>query len=143
MPSVPQAAFQTVSDLYNDLNQDDLKAELGVFIKHHKEKEKAIGEEISRVTKRMRFLAKEDGLKAALPSLVRLIQIFLTIPTSSASAERSFSCLRRLKNYTRSTMKQERISALAILNLEQEKPIDMDFVIHKFAHKSPRRLNWL
>lgn len=47
LPSVPQAAFQTVSDLYN-LNQDDLKAGLTVFITHHKEKEKAIGEEISR-----------------------------------------------------------------------------------------------
>ena len=140
--SVPQAAFQSVSDLYS-LDQDDLKAELRVFINVIKEKQKETGEELSRVTERVKVLTMEGGLTSALPSLVRLMQIFLTIPTSSASAERSFSCLRRLKNYLRSTMEQERLSALAILNSEQETPIDMDFVIHKFASKAPRKLKLL
>ena len=41
--------------------------------------------------------------------------LFITLPTGISSAEKSFSVLRRIKNYLRSTMEQERISDLALL----------------------------
>jgi hypothetical protein len=44
---------------------------------------------------------------------------YLTLPVSSAYAERSFSSLKRLKTYLRSTKFQERLFALAILNTEK------------------------
>ena len=39
----------------------------------------------------------------------------LTMPTSTATAERSFNVLKRAKTYILSTMGQERLSALALL----------------------------
>ena len=36
-----------------------------------------------------------------------LLPMYLTIPVTSATSERTFSALRRLKNYLRSTMKQD------------------------------------
>jgi hypothetical protein len=38
------------------------------------------------------------------PNIRTLLQIMATLPVSTATAERSFSTLRRLKTYTRSTM---------------------------------------
>jgi len=43
-----------------------------------------------------------------------LIKLLMTCPASSCEAERSFSALRRLKTYLRSTMTQKRLSNLAI-----------------------------
>ena len=43
----------------------------------------------------------------------KVFTIFLTTPVSSVSCERSFSTLRRLKLWTRSSMTEERFSGLA------------------------------
>ncbi|KAL4149855.1 hypothetical protein QTP88_003706 [Uroleucon formosanum] len=47
----------------------------------------------------------------------RLIILLYTIPAASATPERSFSGLRRLKTYTRSTMSQKRLTHLSLLHL--------------------------
>ena len=44
----------------------------------------------------------------------QLLRILITCPASSCEAERSFSALRRLKTYLRSTMQQSRLNSLAI-----------------------------
>ena len=59
-------------------------------------------------------------LTEAYPNLVRLIRIALTIAVSTAQCERSFSTLRLIKNYLRSTMCEERLSDLAVLSIEKE-----------------------
>jgi hypothetical protein len=71
-----------------------------------------------------------------------LLTIYMSLPVSSANAERSFFCLKRLKTYLRSTMGQERLSALAILNIEVEelKKIDLELIINQFASASNRNL---
>ncbi|KYQ52445.1 Zinc finger MYM-type protein 1 [Trachymyrmex zeteki] len=47
----------------------------------------------------------------------KLIRILLTIPATSCTAERSFSTIRRMKTYLRSTMGQSRLNSLAILHI--------------------------
>ena len=49
------------------------------------------------------------------------ICLLLTIPVSSARAERSFSALRRLKTYTRSTMTAARSNHVALLHIHQNR----------------------
>jgi hypothetical protein len=44
------------------------------------------------------------------PNVIVALRIYLTLPSSNASGERSFSCLKRVKNQLRSTQKQERLS---------------------------------
>jgi len=74
-------------------------------------------------------------LKEAFPTLLKVLQIALTICVSSASCERSFSALKRIKTYLRSTMQEERLVNLAVLSVEREisRNLNFDEVIDKFA----------
>ena len=47
----------------------------------------------------------------------------LVLPVTSCEAERSFSALRRIKNYLRSTMTEERLTGLALLNIHGYSPV--------------------
>ena len=51
--------------------------------------------------------------------VLKLIKLLLVCPASAASAERSFSGLRRLKTWLRSSISQERLTHLAILHAHQ------------------------
>ena len=69
-------------------------------------------------------------------------RILLTIPVSVASAERSFSKLKLIKSYLRSTMSQERLSDLAILSIEREllRNIDFESLVNEFLEKKGRQI---
>jgi hypothetical protein len=55
-----------------------------------------------------------------------LFKFLLVVPASSATAERSFSTLRRLKNYLRATMAQERLNHVAVLHVHKTRVDDLD-----------------
>ena len=61
----------------------------------------------------------------SFPALNKVLTIFLTIPVGSVSCERSFSALRRLKLWTRSTMTGQRLSGLAMLLIHRD---NADFI---------------
>ena len=58
-----------------------------------------------------------------------------------ASAERSFSKLKLLKNCLRSTMLQDRLNGLAMCCIEKDilDNIDLDIVLNDFASRNARR----
>ena len=45
--------------------------------------------------------------------------MYLTIPVTSATSERTFSALRRLKNYLRSTMKQDHLNNCLLMSFHK------------------------
>ncbi|CAH2252162.1 zinc finger MYM-type 1-like [Pelobates cultripes] len=79
-------------------------------------------------------------LQESLTNFVVTLRIFLTITVSTASCERSFSKLKRIKTYQRSTMSQERLSNLAILSIERDFNVDFNSVVEKFALIKSRRI---
>lgn len=78
-------------------------------------------------------------LYKVFPNLYRLYQIFLTIPVTTAGAERSFSKLKLIKTCQRSTMNQRRTSDLAVLSTERSRSININRVIDTFASLKNRR----
>lgn len=48
------------------------------------------------------------------------MQVALTLPISSATCERAFSAMRRIKTWMRSTMVHGRFNGLSIINIEKE-----------------------
>lgn len=75
------------------------------------------------------------------PNALVAYRVLLTIPVTVASAERSFSKLKLLKSYLRSTMSQERLNGLALISIENELLRNMNYeeLIHKFASENARR----
>ena len=68
------------------------------------------------------------------PNISVAYRILLTVPVTVASAERSFSKLKLLKNYLRSTMSQERLNGLAMCTIEKDilDTIDFDTILDDF-----------
>ena len=64
------------------------------------------------------------------------------MPVTVATAERSFSKLKLIKNYLRSTMTQERLVDLTVLGIESDlaRQIDFNDIIDKFAKEKARRV---
>ena len=52
--------------------------------------------------------------------VVMLLKIILVAPATNAISERSFSAMRRLKTYLRSTMQQKRLNAVMMLHIHKE-----------------------
>jgi hypothetical protein len=58
-------------------------------------------------------------MRAMFPQVESLVRLLLVNPASSATAERSFSSLRRLKNYMRSTCGQQRLNNIALCHVHK------------------------
>lgn len=84
------------------------------------------------------------NLKTIYPNVDIIFRLCICLPVSNCSAERSFSCLRRIKSYFRSATGQERLEAMAILNIESEltNTINFEDIIKEFAGKKVRKKNF-
>ena len=87
----------------------------------------------------LNYLKVMDG---CFPNTWIAYRILLTIPVTVASGERSFSKLKLIKSYLRSTMSQERLNGLAMLSIEKAMVDKIDYaaLISTFAAKNARRV---
>lgn len=83
-------------------------------------------------------------LEVSLPNITIMLRLFLTIAISNAGCERSFSKLKLIKNYLRSTMSTLRLSNLGIMAIEQEitETIDTERIIRDFALMKSRKIKF-
>ncbi|XP_026110013.1 uncharacterized protein LOC113082684 isoform X2 [Carassius auratus] len=77
---------------------------------------------------------KDMELDSAMPQLYKLFSLVATIGATSAGVERSFSCLKRLKSYTRNTMAIERTLVKSL----EKTPSWYDRVTDHFLEKERR-----
>ncbi len=77
-------------------------------------------------------------LRGEYTEVENLVRLLLVSPASSAEAERSFSALRRLNTYLRSTMTQQRLNSLAVCHVHQEllDSIDVDALMQEFVSRN-------
>ena len=64
------------------------------------------------------------------------------LPVTACTCEWSFSSMRRLKTYTRSTMISERLNGIELMPVHQQIVLDIEKVINLFAVTN-RRLNFI
>ncbi|VDN27140.1 unnamed protein product [Cylicostephanus goldi] len=80
-----------------------------------------------------------DGCDATFFPIIRaLLQVLATLPVSTATPERSFSSLKYLKTYLRSTTTEERLTGLALLYINRQTIIDVEEVIQEFIKRNRR-----
>ena len=89
-------------------------------------------------TEVLRYLKEVD----CFPNAIIAYTVLLTILVTVASAERSFSKLKLLKSYLRSTMSQERLNGLALIAIENDilESVNYEMLIDNFATKNAKRM---
>jgi hypothetical protein len=138
----------------NDISKSDFVQEYNLFRERFKQAPITVLEMVTvHVKKNLRTVKKKkieavpynSHLCNALQNLYKVYQIFLTLPVSSASAERSFSKLNINKSFCRSSMGQSRLSNLAILSIENDRSelIDFEKAIDTFVSMKKNRETFL
>ena len=114
-----QSQCQRVAEFFKDVNSATLRQEFVSLYQYLSAKDnKRTREEVLQAEQRLKsmctlsaysMLMQQSGkpFRTLFPNIVKLIQLLTGIPATSATAERSFSCLRRVKTWLRSTMSQQ------------------------------------
>ena len=68
----------------------------------------------------------------------------MTIPVTSATAERTFSVLQRMKTYLRSTMTQEKLNNVMLLHIYKEltDETNLEEIAQSLSTANDRRINF-
>ena len=128
------SGIKTLGNFYkSDLDQVSLLAEYQVF-RHHAEFHTC-----ASISKVLQLLCQKNLLTAYL-NITCLYRLCLTLPVTTASAERFFSKLKLTKTTLRSTMGEVRLSALLLLSIERELTKLTDSIIDAFASLQQRRI---
>lgn len=115
-----QDELNQVQKLYdNDINYDNLEVQFKTISQSVKEDLSLVG--ITDYLKSLSITARSLYLE-----IVTLVELILVMPATNATSERSFSTLRRVKSYLRTTMTQLRLNNLMILNVHREALDAMD-----------------
>jgi len=77
------------------------------------------------------------------PNVYILLTILATLPVSAATSERSFSTMRRLKTYIRSSIGNEGMTGLALLSIHKDRQIDREKIMNDFVASSNRRSDFV
>lgn len=82
-----------------------------------------------------------SSLNTIFPNVEISLNIFLGMPGSNASGERSFSVSKRVENHLRSSIAVEKLSALSILCIEDQivKNIKWTSLVTKFSKLKARK----
>ncbi|XP_060882145.1 zinc finger MYM-type protein 1-like [Metopolophium dirhodum] len=109
----PQDKFSSLKQTYGQYFEfPKLKSELSIIYSSDQFHQ-------THIYKLLEYL-RETDLTTVLPQVTKLCALILTIPATSASAERSFSALKRIKTYLRNNQTQNRLSNLSLLSIEKE-----------------------
>jgi len=69
-------------------------------------------------------------------SVHKILKIGVTLPVTTASAERSFSTLKRLKTYLRNSTGDTRLTGLALMIIHRIFGFDVTKILDDFAQKN-------
>lgn len=133
-----QKGIDSLKEKYSEDVQEDFAHELDHFHlyvkKHHSEKRNISHEMLYEII-------VCDKIDVAFPNVEAILRLFLSLMVTNCTGERSFSKLRRIKNYLRTTMSQERLTDLTILCMEYDilRSLNFDDIIEKFSLSKARK----
>lgn len=117
------------------LSVKDLEKELADWKRYCVNMSKETSEKLCNLIFLFNFV---DG--DVFPNVKILLHIGCVLPITTCEAERSFSGLRRIKSYMRSTMQEDRLTGLALMHLHHSLEIDQKEIVQSFIRQGKRRL---
>ena len=129
-------------NFYNDINKAFLEPQLHTFQLRHCKQKFGHLVKVTILDIQEYFCCLSDGQRSLLGEVTRIVQLVLVMPATNATSERSFSALRRVKTYLRSTMMQERLNRLLVLHVHKERTdaLDLKDIGEKFVAGDEQRL---
>lgn len=126
----------------SDFNPELLKTQLEVFSANQSSSPPA-DKEIHLSDVRNFFTTATSAQRDLLLEVCRLFQLLLVMPATNATSERSFSALRRVKTYLRSTMAQDRLNHMMTLHIHRDLTDKLSLVdsANRFVFGSEHRSN--
>lgn len=123
-----------------DFDLERLELHRRVFFDLVKEKDLPLVLDLSQMSM---FLKEHSDIREFRYEYSKYIRLLLTCPQTVVIAERSFSMLKRLKNYVRSTTTQQRTNDLAVLFIYKHlaDEIDIDVALDQFISRNTIRGN--
>ena len=90
----------------------------------------------------MKTQIKEELLKGLCSNFCKFYRVALFIPVGTATCKKSFSAMRRIRNYLRVTMGQEKFSNFGLLNIANDitTKVDSENILNQFASVASRSL---
>lgn len=80
--------------------------------------------------------------KNMLNEVDKLLKLYYTFPVTTATSERSFSSLRRLKTFLRSTMTECRLNNLFLLYIHKSVTLNLTSIAKDFVAINSRRMKY-
>ena len=136
------AELQEVVSFYgDDVNEVELTTQLQILsAKFAKDFQPDSPYTLKMVLSFLRDLSA--GQRIFYKQVCNVARLVIVMPSTNAASERSFSVMRRIKNYLRSTMTQARLNHLMILNVYKEllDELDLKVTANLFVQGSEHRL---
>ena len=79
-----------------------------------------------------------------LTEVHKLLMLYFIFPVTTSTAERSFSTLRRIKTFLRSTMTESRLNNLFLLHIHKSRTdaLNLEVIASEFISANRRRINY-
>ena len=130
-----------ISKLYTEIDISKLEVQLSNMSSHFKTNNITVS-----LDRCLQYLTSLSPVMRVFYSEVYiLVRIIMVMPATNAASERSFSVMRRLKSYLRSTMGQSHLNHIMLLNIYEEKldTLELKAVDNEFVRGSEHRLRFL
>ncbi|CAF5011465.1 unnamed protein product, partial [Rotaria magnacalcarata] len=128
----------------HDINVEKLKVEsfmISDFFKAAINTNQMKIKQITKISTVCEILNTRKIGKEMFQEFDKLIRLYLTIPVTTATAERAFSTLNRVKNALRTSMTQSRLNHCLLAHIYKEKldKIDPNQIMSKFILSNEKR----
>jgi hypothetical protein len=125
-------------ELPNDFDRDSLTKECIHFAAHLRSQDNEWG---PKTAADMMKMIRENLFTEVYPNLEITLRIYLCLMATNCCTERSFSGLKRIKNYLRSSLSQDKMTSMSLLCIESSilETLDCDTIINDFSVVKARR----
>ena len=132
------------SYLEGDVDQIRLKTDLSMIPDMIKTAFDGSIKKVTTVRTLTAAMSKSEVYKGMLCEVDKLLQIYFTFPVTSATAERAFSSLRRIKTFLRSSMTHCRLKNLFMLydHTNVTDALDLSSIAKQLVSVNTRRINY-
>lgn len=137
-----------LANLSTSVNLDTLSEELQelpVHIKiYNKETSVVPIRKVTKVSTICDVLTEKQSSKECLPEVHKLLKLYNSVPLVSATAERTFSVMRRLKSWLRSTLTANSLNNKMFASIHRDRMDDVssEKIAREFDANSQERRNY-